>query len=63
MNYIIFGGSGFIGTHLIHLLKNECVKPGDRIEIRFGERSQSVEVLSVAEPLKKEDAASMFKLI
>ena len=31
MNYIIFGGSGFIGTHLIHLLKNECVKPGDRI--------------------------------
>lgn len=31
MNYIIFGGSGFIGTHLIHLLKNECVKPGDKI--------------------------------
>lgn len=26
MNYIIFGGSGFIGTHLIHLLKNECMK-------------------------------------
>ncbi|MER2148366.1 MAG: hypothetical protein ABS987_04330 [Ruminococcus sp.] len=24
MNYIIFGGSGFIGTHLIHLLKSEC---------------------------------------
>lgn len=23
MNYIIFGGSGFIGTHLIHLLKKE----------------------------------------
>ena len=31
MNYIIFGGSGFIGTHLIHLLQNECVKPGDKI--------------------------------
>lgn len=31
MNYIIFGGSGFIGTHLIHLLKNECVKLGDKI--------------------------------
>lgn len=31
MNYIIFGGSGFIGTHLIHLLKNECIKPGDKI--------------------------------
>lgn len=31
MNYIIFGGSGFIGTHLIHLLKNECLKPDDKI--------------------------------
>lgn len=30
MNYIIFGGSGFIGTHLIHLLK-ECVEPSDKI--------------------------------
>ena len=31
MNYIIFGGSGFIGTHLIHLLKEECVNEGDKI--------------------------------
>ena len=31
MNYIIFGGSGFIGTHLIHLLKKECVKSMDKI--------------------------------
>lgn len=31
MNYIIFGGSGFIGTHLIHLLRNECLKPNDKI--------------------------------
>ena len=31
MNYIIFGGSGFIGTHLIHLLKDEVVKNGDKI--------------------------------
>lgn len=31
MNYIIFGGSGFIGTHLIHLLKDECVKDDDKI--------------------------------
>ncbi len=31
MNYVIFGGSGFIGTHLIHLLKKECVKSEDKI--------------------------------
>lgn len=31
MNYIIFGGSGFIGTHLIKLLKAECLKDGDKI--------------------------------
>lgn len=31
MNYIIFGGSGFIGTHLIKLLKSECVKDADKI--------------------------------
>ncbi len=31
MNYIIFGGSGFIGTHLIHLLREEVVGPEDRI--------------------------------
>ena len=31
MNYIIFGGSGFIGTHLIHLLRQECVRPGDKL--------------------------------
>ncbi len=30
MNYIIFGGSGFIGTHLIHLL-NETKKTDDKI--------------------------------
>lgn len=29
MNYIIFGGSGFIGTHLIHLLKEQ--HPHDNI--------------------------------
>ncbi|WP_044973688.1 NAD(P)-dependent oxidoreductase [Ruminococcus sp. HUN007] len=31
MNFIIFGGSGFIGTHLIKLLKDEVVKGGDNI--------------------------------
>lgn len=31
MNYIIFGGSGFIGTHLIKLLKEEVLKAKDKI--------------------------------
>lgn len=31
MNYIIFGGSGFIGTHLIKLIKAEYLKPEDNI--------------------------------
>lgn len=31
MNYIIFGGSGFIGTHLIKLLNSECRKDDDKI--------------------------------
>lgn len=31
MNYIIFGGSGFIGTHLIKSLKNEVNTEKDRI--------------------------------
>ena len=39
------------------------VKPGDVIEIRFGEKAQSVEVLSVTESIRKEDAADMFRYI
>lgn len=31
MNYIIFGGSGFIGTHLIKLIKTEYLKAGNKI--------------------------------
>ena len=31
MNYILLGGSGFIGTHLIHLLNKEILQPGDKI--------------------------------
>ena len=39
------------------------VKPGDRIEIRFGEKSQTVEVLSVEEVVRKEEAEDMFRYI
>lgn len=39
------------------------VKPGDRIEIRFGEKSQTVEVLSVEDVIRKEEAADMFRYI
>lgn len=39
------------------------VKPGDVIEILFGEKAQSVEVLSVTESIRKEDAADMFRYI
>ena len=31
MNYIIFVGSGFIGTHLINLISAECLKINDKI--------------------------------
>ncbi|MGX8833544.1 NAD-dependent epimerase/dehydratase family protein [Amedibacillus sp. YH-ame6] len=31
MNYIIFGGSGFIGTHLIKMLKQEVITNQDKI--------------------------------
>ena len=44
--------------------KASCdVKVGDRIEIRFGEKSLNVEVLSVEEVNKKEDAAELFRYI
>lgn len=31
MSYIVFGGSDFIGTHLIHLLNKEVLHAGDKI--------------------------------
>lgn len=33
MNYIIFGGSGFIGTHLQKLLMNEVIKKEDKVYV------------------------------
>ncbi len=39
------------------------VKPGDRLELRFGERTVKVEVLVVADNVGKADAAAMYKEI
>lgn len=37
------------------------VKVGDRIELAMGTRTIAVEVLQVAEAVKKDDAAAMYK--
>ena len=37
------------------------VKVGDRIEISMGTRAVAVEVLQVAEAVRKDDAAAMYK--
>ncbi len=39
------------------------VRPGDHITIRFGEHLGHYEVLSVAETVKKEDAASLYRVL
>ena len=37
------------------------VKPGDVLELRFGERTVKVEVLSVSEVVKKDEAPAMYR--
>ena len=39
------------------------VKPGDQIEIALGERAVAVEVLLVADNVRKDDAVTMYKEI
>lgn len=39
------------------------VKPGDQISIAFGTRTVTVEVLAVAEAVRKDDAAAMYREI
>lgn len=39
------------------------VKAGDVITIRFGDKEVRVEVLSVQETVRKEDAAALFKYL
>ena len=38
------------------------VKPGDRIDIQFGNRETAVEV-SIAETVKKDEAADLYKFL
>ena len=37
------------------------VKPGDRIAVRFGERTVAVEVLSVQDNVGKADASALYR--
>lgn len=39
------------------------VKPGDILEIRFGERVTRCRVLSVAETVRKNEASAMYELL
>jgi ribosomal 50S subunit-recycling heat shock protein len=39
------------------------VKPGDRIEITLGSRTVAVEVVQVADNVRKDDAVTMYKEI
>ena len=39
------------------------VKVGDRLSIRFGERTLNIEVLQVSETVRKDDAAGMYREI
>ena len=39
------------------------IKVGDVIEISFGARDFKAEVLSVAETVRKDDAAAMYKIV
>ncbi len=39
------------------------VKPGDIVEIRFGEKLTRLKILKVAEHMKKEETAEMYEII
>ena len=39
------------------------VKVGDKISIEFGARTLTVEVLAVAEAVRKDDASAMYRVI
>lgn len=39
------------------------IKVGDEIEIRFGTNTLKIEVLRIAETVRKEDAGAMFEIL
>ena len=39
------------------------IKPGDKLEIQFGQRTVKIEVLNVTDTVKKEAAADMYREI
>ena len=39
------------------------VRPGDLIEIRFGEKSVKAEVLSTEDVVRREDAGEMYRIV
>ena len=39
------------------------IEPGDKLEIQFGQRTVKIEVLNVADTVKKEAAADMYREI
>lgn len=42
---------------------SQDVRPGDHITVRFGDRELNVEVLSVNETVKKDEAKDMYRII
>lgn len=39
------------------------IKIGDKIAVRFGDKTTAVEVLAVKETVRKEEAATLYKLV
>ena len=60
---IIFLDGGRVTVNGATAKPARTVKEGDIIEIHFGERALKVEVLSVAENVRKEQAADMYKVL
>ncbi len=56
-------GAGRVSVNGKAARASYAVKPGDVIEVSFGTRTLKAEVLSVAETVKKDDAAAMYRIV